>query len=122
MPGEGEWTLAETADLSVRGSRDKRGAFLFWRGRMVKIRIRWYRYMTDEEARAFADLLGAAWGGQVRMEKTAPGGKTRRCCHFPWCSGKRGNHRMEAIRRKIRKSLYKAGRRDWCSWPCCFCA
>ena len=25
--------------------------------------------MTDEEARAFADLLGAAWGGQVRMEK-----------------------------------------------------
>ena len=26
--GEGEWTLAETADLSVRGSRDKRGAFL----------------------------------------------------------------------------------------------
>ena len=25
--------------------------------------------MTNEEARAFADLLGAAWGGQVRMEK-----------------------------------------------------
>ena len=81
---EKEWEKALAEDLNVwekgSGHWQKRLIYLSeaagtnvvlssLEGQNGEIRIQGTA-MTDEEARAFADLLGAAWGGQVRWEKS----------------------------------------------------